>query len=82
MRAIRDTQKIKTKRIKPELPAGFRDYPPARAGAKQKLLQTARETFERFGFEPMETPAVERTEVLIGGEEESKKIILNVRGSE
>ena len=74
--------KSKTKRIKPELPGGFRDYGPEDAILRQRLIEKVRKTFEDFGFDPMETPAVERTEVLTGGEKESQKIIFNVKGSQ
>lgn len=67
------------KRIKPELPAGFRDYGPADAIAKQGMIDTIRTTFERFGFDPLETSSVQRTEVLTGGEEDSDKIIYRIR---
>lgn len=63
------------------LPGGFRDYGPSDAIARQKILERVRKTFEDFGFDPMETPAVERTEVLTGGEKESQKIIFNIKGS-
>lgn len=69
-------------RIKPELPGGFREYPTADAIARQRLLATIQKTFEDFGFDPLETPAVERTEVLTGGETESQKIIFNIKGSQ
>ena len=69
-------------RVKPDLPGGFRDYAPRDARVKQWILDTARRTFESFGFEPLETSAVQRTEVLTGGEEDSQKIIFNVRGSQ
>src|SRR3989344_3582269 len=68
-------------RVNPTLPGGFRDYGPSEAIARAKILEKIRKTFEDFGFDPMETPAVERTEVLTGGEKESQKIIFNVRGS-
>ena len=72
----------KPKRIRPELPAGFRDYGPADAIAKQGMIDVMRMTFERFGFDPLETSSVQRTEVLTGGEEDSGKIIFNVKGSQ
>jgi len=72
----------KQKRVKPELPGGFRDYGPADAIQRSKMIQTIRKTFEDFGFDPIETSAVERTEVLTGGEKESGKIIFNVKGSQ
>ncbi len=67
------------RRVKPELPAGFRDYGPADAIAKQEMIDTIRTTFERFGFDPLETSSVQRTEVLIGGEEDSDKIIYRLK---
>lgn len=69
------------KKIKADLPSGFRDADPRAMIAKNELLKKVIEAFENFGFDPMDTPAVERTEVLTGGEEESSKIIFNVRGS-
>ena len=74
-----DTQK--TTRIKPDLPGGFRDYGPREARMKQWILDTARMTFESFGFEPLETSAVQRTEVLTGGELDAQKIIFNLSSS-
>ncbi len=82
MRVKKSTAQKKAIRVAPELPGGFRDYPPEMTVAKQRILDTARRTFELFGFEPMETPAVERTEVLTGGEADSQKIIFNVVGSQ
>ena len=76
--------KVKKKsdiRVKPELPGGFRDYGPKEAIARLRILEKIRKTFEDFGFDPMETPAVERTEVLLGGEKESQKVIFNIKGS-
>ncbi|MBI2056466.1 MAG: histidine--tRNA ligase [Candidatus Sungbacteria bacterium] len=71
----------KKKLIKAELPGGFRDYGPKEAIWKNDAMTKIRTTFERFGFDPIETPAVERTEVLTGGEEDSGKIIFNIKGS-
>lgn len=73
------TDKIKQKRIKPDLPGGFRDYGPADAIARQGMIDVIRRTFESFGFDPLETSAVQKTEVLTGGEEDSGKIIFDVR---
>jgi len=77
-----ESRKPKATRVKPELPGGFRDYGPADALLKQRLVGKMRKTFEDFGFDPIETPAVERTDVILGGENESKKIIFNVKGSQ
>lgn len=75
------TKEKKIKRVKPESPGGFRDYGPEDAIIKQKLLDKIIKTFEDFGFDPIYTPAVERTEILTGGEKESSKIIFNVASS-
>ncbi len=70
--------KDRKKLIKPELPGGFRDVLPSQMIAKQKMMEAIRGVFEKFGFDPMETPAVERTDVLITGDKESDKIIFRV----
>ncbi|MDZ4299435.1 MAG: histidine--tRNA ligase, partial [Candidatus Sungbacteria bacterium] len=74
--------KLSERRIAPELPSGFRDYSPTETIAKQAMIDTIRTTFELFGFDPLETSSVQRTEVLTGGEEDSGKIIFNVKGSQ
>lgn len=54
--------------IEASLPSGFRDYLPQDMIARQKMLDSIRDTFERFGFVPLDTPAIEREEVLTGGD--------------
>ena len=51
--------------------SGMRDFLPEEVLRRQHIFNTLREVFERFGFEPIETPAMERLEVLTGkyGEE-------------
>lgn len=82
--------KLKTKRIKPlgdrarvkpELPGGFRDFSPDEAIIKQRLMEKIRKTFEDFGFDPLETPSVERTDILRGGEESSEQMIFTLNPS-
>ncbi len=43
---------------------GTRDFPPEEKIIRQKLIDTLRSTFELYGFSPLETPIIERTEVL------------------
>lgn len=76
-----DKEKLGTqaKRIKPDLPGGFRDYGPADAIAKQQMIDVIRRTFEAFGFDPLETSSVQKTEVLTSGEEDSDKITYRIR---
>jgi histidyl-tRNA synthetase len=60
--------KKKSKRVSPELLKGFRDYPPSEEIARQKLVAVFRDVFESFGFSPLQTPALERVEVLKGSD--------------
>jgi len=66
---------------KPALPKGTRDFAPELMIKRQFILNTIRETFEKFGFMPLETPAMEKLNVLTGkyGEEGDRLIfkILN-----
>ncbi|GAA0524246.1 histidine--tRNA ligase [Chitinophaga japonensis] len=67
--------------IKPSIPKGTRDFGPAVVRKRHYIFQTIRETFELFGFQPLETPAMENLSTLTGkyGEEGDKLIfkILN-----
>ncbi len=66
---------------KPSLPAGTRDFGPDVVRKRHYILDTIRETFQRYGYQPLETPAFENLETLTGkyGEEGDKLIfkILN-----
>jgi histidyl-tRNA synthetase len=52
---------IKTQTLK-----GFRDFLPQEARKRQYVINTLKTVFERFGFEPLETPTLEYEEVLAG----------------
>ena len=56
---------------KPQVLRGFRDLLPHRMRLTQRVIRTATDVFERFGFEPLATPALEYAETLAGksGEE-------------
>ncbi|MCH9807285.1 MAG: histidine--tRNA ligase [Alphaproteobacteria bacterium] len=56
----------KNKRVRPaaRLPKGFRDIEAAELRATQAMLAAIRETYERYGFEGLETPAFEYTDAL------------------
>ena len=66
---------------KPSLPQGTRDFNAVTVQKRQYIFQTIRSVFESFGFAPLETPAMENLETLMGkyGEEGDKLIfkILN-----
>src|SRR6186997_1441254 len=67
--------------IKVSLPQGTRDFGPDTVRKRNYILNTIREVFELYGFQPLETPAMEHLETLMGkyGEEGDKLIfkILN-----
>lgn len=50
--------------IKPQPISGFPEWLPEEKLVEERLLRIIREEFERYGFTPIETPAVERKEVL------------------
>jgi histidyl-tRNA synthetase len=54
----------KTNKLKARLPRGLADRGPAEIGATRAMTQTIRAVFERFGFEALETPAIEYTDAL------------------
>jgi histidyl-tRNA synthetase len=56
----------KTKRIEARLLKGFRDYLPADMWPRQQMINTIADVFERAGFGPLQTPALEYADVLVG----------------
>jgi len=58
----------------PRLPAGMRDILPDQMVKRQYVLDVVRSVFEQFGFEPLQTPAIELSETLLGkyGEDAEK----------
>lgn len=66
---------------KPTLPQGTRDFGPDVVRKRNHILNTIRIVFELYGYQPLETPAMENLETLMGkyGEEGDKLIfkILN-----
>jgi histidyl-tRNA synthetase len=60
--------------IQPRVLKGFRDYLPELMIQRKKMIKKIENTFESFGFAPIDTPAIEYTEILMGkGGEESDK---------
>jgi histidyl-tRNA synthetase len=68
-------------KINVSLPQGTRDFSPAILRKRQYIIGIIKDVFELYGFEPLETPAMENLETLMGkyGEEGDKLIfkILN-----
>lgn len=56
--------------------SGFPEWSPAERILEQRMLDRIREVFERFGFSPIETPAVERNAALTakGGADTERQI--------
>lgn len=53
-------------KIEPRTLKGFRDFLPEQQIARQKMIDTIRASYEKFGFEPLETPVLEYAEILTG----------------
>ena len=73
--------KKENEKIKPERPAGFQDFFPEEFIARKKMIETVQATFERFGFNSIETPIIEYQEVLAGEEGETGKNIFKINSS-
>lgn len=67
--------------MKPSIPQGTRDFSPIVVRRRQYIFNTLRSIFENYGFQPLETPAMENLQTLTGkyGEEGDRLIfkILN-----
>lgn len=67
--------------MKPSIPKGTRDFSPIEVAKRNYIFNTIRTHFERFGYQPIETPTFENSETLMGkyGEEGDRLIfkILN-----
>lgn len=68
-------------KVNASIPKGTRDFGPEEVYQRQYIIQTLRGVFERFGFQPIETPAMEQLSTLTGkyGDEGDKLLfrILN-----
>ncbi|WP_437192697.1 histidine--tRNA ligase [Planctomicrobium sp. SH527] len=62
--------------IKPQTLKGFRDYMPEAMLAREHLMEIARRVYRSYGFVPIDTPALEYAEILLGkgGEESDKQL--------
>jgi histidyl-tRNA synthetase len=67
--------------MKPSIPKGTRDFGPVEMSRRNYIFDTIREVFRLYGFQPIETPAMENLSTLMGkyGEEGDKLLfrILN-----
>ncbi|MCK6439398.1 MAG: histidine--tRNA ligase [Planctomycetes bacterium] len=63
-------------KVEPRILKGFRDYPPELMIPRMRMVREITEVFERFGFAPLDTPAIEYSDVLLGkyGGETDKQV--------
>jgi histidyl-tRNA synthetase len=59
-----DKKPKKPQKLKARLPRGLVDRTPAEIAATRAMVETIRAVYERYGFEPVETPAMEYTDAL------------------
>ncbi|HYT87715.1 MAG TPA: histidine--tRNA ligase [Gemmataceae bacterium] len=66
--------------IEPRTLKGFRDYLPQLMIPREHLLEKARQVYRSYGFAPIDTPALEYAEILLGkGGAESDRLIYRFR---
>mgnify|MGYP001945628052 CR=1 FL=1 len=67
---------------KPSIPKGTRDFNPEQVAKRNYIFDTIKSSFERFGFQPIETPSFEKTETLMGKYgDEGDRLIFKVLNS-
>src|SRR5215218_566862 len=54
----------KSNKLKARLPRGLADRGPAEIAATRRMIEAIRAVYERYGFEPVETPTIEYTDAL------------------
>jgi histidyl-tRNA synthetase len=64
--------------IDPRVASGLRDLPPSVMIPRERILSAFRRTFGAFGFVPIETPHIERLEVLTGKGAGSEEVLRQI----
>ncbi|MBU3175091.1 histidine--tRNA ligase [Clostridium estertheticum] len=74
---------MKNEIVKPSILPGFMELLPLDQIQFNKLADTIRQTYESFGFMPIDTPVIEKSEILLakGGGETEKQIYRFSKGS-
>src|SRR6266478_7866892 len=54
----------KSNKLKARLPRGLADRGPAEIAATRRMIEAIRAVYERYGFDPVETPEIEYTDAL------------------
>ncbi len=73
---VKDSTKAK---IEPRTLKGFSDYPPEEQIVRQWMFAKIQGVFERFGFLPLSTPALEYKDVLMGKYGDEEKLIYDFK---
>jgi histidyl-tRNA synthetase len=68
--------------VQPRTVKGFRDILPHQVVARRKMIDTIRAAFERYGFVPLDTPALEYVDALLGLGEEGTKNLFRMKTPE
>lgn len=64
---------------KPSIPKGTRDFSPIEMARRNYIFDTIKKVYKKYGFQQIETPAMENLETLIGtGGDESDKLIFKI----
>ncbi len=67
---------------KPGIPKGTRDFSPVEMAKRNYIFDTIREVFYRYGFQQIETPAMENLSTLMGKYgEEGDKLLFKIQNS-
>ena len=61
---------------KPSIPKGTRDFSPQEVSKRNYIMSRMRNSFNTYGYQPIETPSFEKSETLMGkyGEEGDRLI--------
>jgi len=67
---------------KPSIPKGTRDFSPIEMVRRNYIFDTIKRVYKKYGFQQIETPAMENLSTLVGtGGEESDKLIFKILNS-
>ena len=67
---------------KPNIPKGTRDFSPIEMARRNYIFDTIKATYKKYGFQQIETPAMENLNTLVGtGGEESDQLIFKILNS-
>src|SRR5690554_5671839 len=64
-------------KIEPRTLKGFRDFLPEEMKLRSKVMSIIKSVFEKYGYEPIETPALEYFDILMDKYGEEEKLVYN-----